>query len=84
MVLWNENMSVIMALDSQNVPLKIREWVKITRMSLCMLENAHFCIEKYMMKGEVRLRLVLRWCFIFWPNFRLAVLIELVLIKKSV
>ena len=65
MVLWNENMSVIMALDSQNLPLKLRERVEITRSSFYMLENANFCIEKNMMKGEVRLRLVLRWCLFF-------------------
>ena len=65
MVLWNENMSDIMALDSQNLSPKLRESVDIIRISLNMLENANFCIEKFMMKGEVRLRLVLSWCLFF-------------------
>ena len=65
MILWNENMSVVMALDSQNLPLKVGERVEITLTSFDILENANFCIEKYMMKGEVRLRLVLRWCLFF-------------------
>ena len=60
MVLWNDKMSIIMALDSQNLPLKLRERVEIIRIYFYLLENANFCIEKYMMKGEVRLRLVLR------------------------
>ena len=52
-------MSVIMALDSQNLPLKLRERVEITHIYVYMLENAN------LMKREVRLRLVLRWYLFF-------------------
>ena len=41
MVLWNENMSVIMALDSQNLSPKLREKVQV----LCykVAERSAFC-----------------------------------------
>ena len=42
MVLWDENIGAIMALDSQNLPLKLRERVEITRISFYILENANF------------------------------------------
>ena len=47
-----------------------------------MLENANFCIEKSDERGS-QTKAGVQVVLILWPNSRLAVLINLVLIKKA-
>ena len=41
---------------------KLTKWVEISRFSFHTLENVALSSERYVMKGDLRLGLVLGWC----------------------
>ena len=41
---------------------ELARWVEINRFSFHTLENVAIASDQYVMKADLRLRLVLRWC----------------------
>ena len=62
---WKQNFSAIPPVDTKIRRLQLRGKEGVPRLPFYTLKNANNCIEKYRLKGEVRLRLVLRWCLFF-------------------